>query len=82
MRKKIFLIYVCFFLVLTGIWQLTVHHPLHKKWLNQPLAFSYESGNLCPLNRIMIGMFSYLQYKTMEQWSVYFGPVTLYKGPI
>lgn len=60
----------------------TVHHPSHKKWLNQPLAFSYKSGNLCPLNRIIIGMFSYLQYKTMEQWSVYFGPMTLYKGPI
>lgn len=27
-------------------------------------------------------MFSYVQHKTMEQWSVYFGPLTLYKGPI
>lgn len=43
-----------------------VHHPLHTKWLNQPLAFFFhKSGNLYPLNRIMIGMFSYVQYKTM-----------------
>lgn len=26
-------------------------------------------------------MFSCVQYKTMEQWTVYFGSKTLYKGP-
>lgn len=27
-------------------------------------------------------MFSCVQYKTMEQWNVYFGLETLYKGPV
>lgn len=44
-----------------------LHHPLCTKWLNQLLAFSYKSGNLGPLNGIMLGMFSLVQYKIMGQ---------------
>lgn len=60
----------------------SIRHPLHTKWLNQPLAFSYRSGNLCLFNRVMKRMFSCVQYKSMEQWSIYFGTGTLHKGPV
>lgn len=60
---------------------INMYHPLHTEWLNEIVAFSYRSGNLRPCNRIMTGMFSYVQYKTMEQWGVCVGPGTLYKVP-
>lgn len=44
-----------------------LHHPLHTKWLNQLLAFSYKSGDLGLLNGIMLGMFSLVQHKIMGQ---------------
>lgn len=72
MRKNFFDVQM-FFLVLTEIWQSTRTTLFLRKWLNQPPAFSYKSGNLCPLKKIMIGMFSSVQYKTMKQLSVYFG---------
>lgn len=41
---------------------------------SNPLALSYKSGNLCPRNGIMIGMFFLsVQYTTRKQWTVYFG---------
>lgn len=47
-----------------------VHHPLHTKWLNQPLDFSYKSGDLCPHNRMNNGRDVFLcaiqNYETME----------------
>lgn len=55
--------------------------PLIHRVSQLTLAFSCKSDKLCPFNKIMIVMFSCVQYKTMEQWTVYFGSKTLSKGP-
>ena len=63
MRKFYFLIYELSFLMLKEIWQSTCTTLYVQKWLNQLLAFSYKSGDLGPLNGIMLGMFSLVQQK-------------------
>lgn len=81
-KRNYFLIYECYFSCVERNLAVSTHHPLHTKWLNRPLASSDKSGNLGHLDGIMLGMLSHVQHKTMEQWSVSFGPLTLYKGPI
>ena len=68
--------------MLKEIWQSTCTTLYAQKWLNQLLAFSYKSGDLGPLNGIILGMFSLVKHKIMEPWSISFGQLTLYKGHI
>lgn len=69
------------FLVLTEIWQPTLTTSRTRSVSTNRWPSLCKSDNLCPFNKIMIIMFSCVQYKTMEQWTVYFGSKTLYKGP-